>query len=120
MFLNKCLLLVLISGQLIDQGQGGNVGIGFSTNVPCDVPLAQMKTKNMYIFKTWDLRTDLLDQMQLTFAKVCTLSSSGSSSLPRYAPCPAVAAHLSYRPKVRILPLQLAMGDKILKKDLAP
>ncbi len=70
MFLNKCFLLVLISGHLINQGQGGNVGIGFSTNGPYDVPLTQMKAKKMYIFKTWDLRTDLLDQMQLTFAKV--------------------------------------------------
>lgn len=93
MFLNKCFLLVLISGHMINQGQGGNVGIGFSTNGPYDVPLTQMKAKNMYIFKTWDLRTDLLDQMQLTFAKVCTLPSIGR-------PLPAVAAHLPYRPRV--------------------
>ncbi len=59
------LLLLFISPSFC-----GNLGIGFSTNGPFDVPLAQMKAKNVYIFKTWDIQPDLLDQMAITYAKV--------------------------------------------------
>ena len=59
------LLLSLISPSFC-----GNVGIGFSTSGPYDVPLGQMKSKSVYIFKLWDIQADLLNQMEITYAQV--------------------------------------------------
>ena len=64
----KLLSVLLLS--LISPSFCGNVGIGFSTSGPYDVPLGQMKSKNVYIFKMWDIQADLLDQMEITYAQV--------------------------------------------------
>ncbi len=73
MLAKLCSVLLL---SLISQTFCGNVGIGFSTSGPYDFPLSQMKSKNVYIFKTWDIQADLLNQMEITYAQVCSLISA--------------------------------------------
>jgi hypothetical protein len=51
---------------LISPSSCGNIGIGFSTNGPFDVPLGQMKAKKVFLLKNWDIQPDLLDQMEIT------------------------------------------------------
>jgi hypothetical protein len=63
-------LFLLIVQTFFAQTSGGNIGIGFSTNGPFDVPLAQMKSKNVFILKNWDIVPELLDQMEITYPQV--------------------------------------------------
>jgi hypothetical protein len=73
----KLLTVWLLS--LISPNFCGNVGIGFSTSGPYDVPLGQMKSKNVYILKTWDIQADLLNQMEITYAQVFPLKILSST-----------------------------------------
>jgi len=50
--------------------EAANIGIGFSTGGPFDVPLGQMKSKGVFILKNWNIQADLLDQMEITYASV--------------------------------------------------
>ena len=73
MFKSTLLLSVLTLQCMVLPALAGNVGIGFSTYGPFDVPLNQMKSKGVFIFKTWDISPGVLDQMMITYANVISL-----------------------------------------------
>lgn len=60
-----------------------NIGIGFSTNGPFDVPLGQMRSKGVFILKTWNIQADLLNQMEITYASVQNIQYFIIVNLPR-------------------------------------
>ena len=62
--------LFLTKSFVVFFAQCGNVGIGFSTNGPFNVPLAQMRDNKVFLLKNWDIQPDLLDQMEITYAQV--------------------------------------------------
>lgn len=66
------LLISLVLQCLVLPALAGNIGVGFSTYAPFNVPLSQMKSKGVFILKTWDISTGLLDQMMTTYANVNT------------------------------------------------
>jgi hypothetical protein len=52
----------------------GQIGVGFSIGSGFDSALAQMKSKNVYLFKNWDINSvDMMNQMEITYATVRTL-----------------------------------------------
>ena len=55
---------------LLLSSDAANIGIGFSTYGPYDVPLGQMRSKGVFILKNWNIQSDLLDQMEITYASV--------------------------------------------------
>jgi hypothetical protein len=62
--------ILLFLQSLVLWTDAGNIGIGFSTGAPYDVALGQMRSKGVYILKTWDIQSDVLNQMEITYAAV--------------------------------------------------